>query len=116
MPGPLDTDAILQGMADAIPTHPAGDQGSDLSSSYEVLALLIHAYMAALKFRLLGFDEDKRTGTSLPTHGLTTTRPFQVPTNTAQRTNAPPSLPASRPPGTPPSVPTASSTRTSSRP
>ncbi|KAL2108937.1 hypothetical protein VUR80DRAFT_3167 [Thermomyces stellatus] len=60
MSGPLTIDAILQGMADAIPTHPKGDQGSDLSSSYEVLALLIHAYMTALKFRLLGFDEDKR--------------------------------------------------------
>lgn len=63
MSGPLTIDAILQGMADAIPTHPKGDQGSDLSSSYEVLALLIHAYMTALKFRLLGFDEDKRIGT-----------------------------------------------------
>ncbi|CAI4210911.1 unnamed protein product [Parascedosporium putredinis] len=47
-------------MADAIPPHPQGDSGSDLSSSYEVLALLIHAYMAALKFRLQGFNEDTR--------------------------------------------------------
>lgn len=62
MSGPLNTDAVLQGMADAIPTHPKDDPGSDLSSSYEVLALLIHSYMTALKFRLLGFDEDKRTG------------------------------------------------------
>lgn len=64
MSGPLTTDAILQGMADAIPTHPKDDPGSDLSSSYEVLALLIHSYMTALKFRLLGFDEDKRIGAS----------------------------------------------------
>lgn len=66
MTGPLNTDAVLQGMADAIPTHPKDDPGSDLSSSYEVLALLIHSYMTALKFRLLGFDEDKRTGTFPP--------------------------------------------------
>ena len=66
MSGPLNTDAILQGMADAIPTHPEDDPGSDLSSSYEVLALLIHSYMTALKFRLLGFDEDKRIGAVLP--------------------------------------------------
>lgn len=58
----LGKEAILQGMADAIPPHPQGDSGSDLSSSYEVLALLIHAYMAALKFRLQGFNEDKRIG------------------------------------------------------
>ena len=64
MANPLTIDALLQGMADAIPTHPKDDQGSDLSSSYEVFALLIHSYMTALKFRLLGFDEDKRIGTS----------------------------------------------------
>lgn len=56
----LNKEAILQGMADAIPTHPQGDSSSDLSSSYEVLALVIHSYMTALKFRLLGFNEDKR--------------------------------------------------------
>ncbi|KEZ41424.1 Pi31 proteasome regulator [Scedosporium apiospermum] len=56
----LRKEAILQGMADAIPTHPQGDSSSDLSSSYEVLALLIHSYMTALKFRLLGFNEDKK--------------------------------------------------------
>ncbi|SPN99885.1 uncharacterized protein DNG_02737 [Cephalotrichum gorgonifer] len=61
MSSPLSIDAILQGMADAIPSHPKGDTSSDLSTSYEVLALLIHSYMTALKFRLLGFDEDKRT-------------------------------------------------------
>jgi hypothetical protein len=60
----LRKEAILQGMADAIPTHPQGDSSSDLSSSYEVLALLIHSYMTALKFRLLGFNEDKKIGMS----------------------------------------------------
>jgi hypothetical protein len=55
----LSTTAILQGMADALPTHPQGDSGSDLASSYEVIALLIHAYLAALGFRLCGFHEDK---------------------------------------------------------
>ena len=71
MSGPLNTDAILRGMADAIPTHSKDDPGSDLSSSYEVLALLIHSYMTALKFRLLGFDEDKRTGAVSPSPSST---------------------------------------------
>jgi hypothetical protein len=63
MANPLSREAILQQMAEAIPTHPQGDTSSDLSSSYEVLALLVHACMTALKFRLLGFDEDKKIGT-----------------------------------------------------
>lgn len=60
MAAPLSTAAILGGMADALPTHPAGDDSSDLASSYEAIALLIHAYMAALGFKLQGFDEDKK--------------------------------------------------------
>lgn len=64
MAAPLSTAAILGGMADALPTHPAGDDSSDLASSYEAIALLIHAYMAALGFKLQGFDEDKKLRTS----------------------------------------------------
>lgn len=56
---PLDPTAILQRMADALPTHARGDTTSDLSSSHEALALFAHAVMASLGFRLLGFDEDK---------------------------------------------------------
>ncbi|KAI1856756.1 hypothetical protein JX265_011397 [Neoarthrinium moseri] len=56
---PLHPAAILQGMADALPTHPHGDTTSDLSSSHEALALFAHACMASLGFRLLGFDEEK---------------------------------------------------------
>ncbi|KAI1656765.1 PI31 proteasome regulator N-terminal-domain-containing protein [Daldinia decipiens] len=56
---PLSSSAILQQMADALPTHPQGDTTSDLSSSHEALALFSHACMASLGFRLLGFDEDK---------------------------------------------------------
>ena len=79
MSGPLTPDAILQGMADAIPIHPKDDQSSDLSSSYEVLALLIHSYMTALKFRLLGFDEDKRTGAAPgPAHPLKSPPPSSL--------------------------------------
>ncbi|POR35348.1 Uncharacterized protein TPAR_04482 [Tolypocladium paradoxum] len=59
MASPLSTSAILQRMADALPTHPKGDDTSDLASSYEAIALLIHAYLAALDFALCGFDEDK---------------------------------------------------------
>jgi hypothetical protein len=61
-PNPLSAGSILQLMADAIPTHPKGDTTSDISSSYEVLALLNHACMTALKFRLQGFDEDRKIG------------------------------------------------------
>lgn len=55
----LTTQSILQGMADALPTHTPSDDSSDLASSYEAIALLIHAYLAALDFRLCGFNEDK---------------------------------------------------------
>jgi len=46
-------------MADALPTHPKGDDSSDLASSYEVIGLLVHAYLAAIGFKLCGFNEDK---------------------------------------------------------
>ncbi|TWU72794.1 hypothetical protein ED733_003944 [Metarhizium rileyi] len=55
----LTASAVLQGMADALPTHQKDDHGSDLASSYEIIALLVHAYLAALGFRLCGFDQDK---------------------------------------------------------
>lgn len=55
----LSTDAILQGMADALPTNKKGDDSSALASSYEVIALLVHAYLAALDFKICGFSEDK---------------------------------------------------------
>ncbi|TEA16804.1 hypothetical protein C8034_v000843 [Colletotrichum sidae] len=60
MPNPLDPQAILLGMAEALPTHPENDTTSDVSSTYELYALATHACMAALKFRLLGFDEEKK--------------------------------------------------------
>ncbi|KKA27279.1 hypothetical protein TD95_003476 [Thielaviopsis punctulata] len=63
----LDTDdrrkAVLQAMADALPTHQKGDSTSDISSSYEVIGLLVHALMSSAKFRLVGFDEDKKIET-----------------------------------------------------
>lgn len=55
----LGTSSVLQGMADALPTHQQADDSSDLASSYEAIALLVHAYLAALGFRLRGFDQDK---------------------------------------------------------
>lgn len=64
MSSPLSLEAILQAMADAVPTHKRGDTTSDLSSSYEVLALLVHGYLTNLKFRLIGFEEDKNIGAS----------------------------------------------------
>ncbi|KAH6895703.1 PI31 proteasome regulator N-terminal-domain-containing protein [Thelonectria olida] len=56
---PLRTNAVLQRMADALPSHPPGDDSSDLASSYEAIALVIHAAFVALGFKLQGFDEDK---------------------------------------------------------
>ncbi|KNB18724.1 hypothetical protein FOXG_22346 [Fusarium oxysporum f. sp. lycopersici 4287] len=56
----LSVTAILSGMADALPTHLHSDDSSDLASSYEAIALLIHSYLAALGFKLQGFDEDKK--------------------------------------------------------
>ncbi|ROT42911.1 hypothetical protein SODALDRAFT_327077 [Sodiomyces alkalinus F11] len=68
MVNPLDVQVILQTMADAAPTHPPGDATSDISSTYELLALLTHACMTSLKFRLLGFDEEKRIEQEIQTH------------------------------------------------
>ncbi|KAM4054563.1 PI31 proteasome regulator domain-containing protein [Hirsutella rhossiliensis] len=56
---PLSTSAVLERMASALPAHAVGDDSSDLASSYEAVALLIHAYLAALDFVLYGLDEDK---------------------------------------------------------
>lgn len=56
---------LRQRMADALPTHPKDDDSSDLASSYEVIALLVHAYMTGLDFKLQGFNEDKRLRTCL---------------------------------------------------
>ncbi|KAG6268005.1 hypothetical protein E4U49_007661 [Claviceps purpurea] len=59
MAPPLSTPAIVQAMADALPTHKPDDDTSDLASSYELIALLVHAYLASLSFRLCGFTQDK---------------------------------------------------------
>ena len=49
--------AVLLGMAQALPDHPKDVITSDLSTSYEAVALLIHSYMTSLGFQLRGFDE-----------------------------------------------------------
>jgi hypothetical protein len=59
---PLGPAAVLQAMADALPTHDKGDTTSDLSSSLDCVALFVHACMVSLGFRLLGFNEDQRIG------------------------------------------------------
>lgn len=58
----LSVASVLDGMAEALPTHDVADDSSDLASSYEAIALLIHSYMATLGFKLSGFDEDKKLG------------------------------------------------------
>jgi hypothetical protein len=61
---PLSTESILKHMADALPTHAKGDASSDFSSSYEAIALFAHACMTAVGFRLIGYSEGQKTGTS----------------------------------------------------
>ncbi|KAK6853200.1 PI31 proteasome regulator [Apiospora arundinis] len=56
---PLSPSTLLQGMAEALPTRAQGDTTSYLSSSHDALALFVHACMASLGFRLMGFDESK---------------------------------------------------------
>lgn len=64
---PLSPQKILQGMADALPTHEKDDTTSDMSSSAEAIALFTHACMINLGFRLLGFNEDQKMGTQTAT-------------------------------------------------
>jgi len=59
---PLSVESILKHMAEALPTHAKDDTNSDLSSSYEVIALFAHTCMTAVGFRLLGFSENQKTG------------------------------------------------------
>ncbi|EXK25070.1 hypothetical protein FOMG_18238 [Fusarium oxysporum f. sp. melonis 26406] len=56
----LSVTAVLSGMADALPIYPPSDDSSDLVSSYEAIALLIHSYSDALGFKLQDFGEDKK--------------------------------------------------------
>ncbi|ROW01144.1 hypothetical protein VSDG_02655 [Cytospora chrysosperma] len=58
---PLSPQNVLQGMADALPTHEKGDTTSDMSSSAEAVALFTHSCMVNLGFRLLGFHEDQKS-------------------------------------------------------
>ncbi|KXX77263.1 hypothetical protein MMYC01_204925 [Madurella mycetomatis] len=57
---PLGPAAVLEGMAEALPTHDKDDTSSDLSSSLDCIALFAHACMTNLGFRLLGFNEDQK--------------------------------------------------------
>ena len=66
-PDPLSPAAVLEAMASALPTHDQGDTTSDLSSSLDCAALFVHACMINLGFRLLGFNEDQKTGAPCPT-------------------------------------------------
>jgi hypothetical protein len=59
---PLSVENILKHMAEALPTHAKDDPNSDISSSYEAIALFAHACMTAVGFRLLGFGENQKIG------------------------------------------------------
>ena len=59
---PLEASAVLEAMANAIPTHEKDDTTSDLSSSLDCISLFVHACMINLGFRLLGFNEERVIG------------------------------------------------------
>lgn len=118
--GPLGPAAIQKAMAEALP---AQDDSPAIKSPYEAIALAVHAYLALLDFRLVGFDESRflRMLPLLPLythHPHPVTSPYKFHTkkaNSPQR-NASPSPLASHPHGTRDQNPYRSSTSTSSRP
>lgn len=59
----LSTEAILRGMARALPQHDQADDDNDLTTSYEAIALLFYSYMASLDFTLQGLDPDQPSRT-----------------------------------------------------
>jgi len=63
-PDPLGPAAVLESMANALPTHEKDDTTSDLSSSLDCVSLFVHACLVNLGFRLLGFNEDQKIGMS----------------------------------------------------
>lgn len=65
MANPLSNDSIVRHMADALPTHSKDDTDSDISSSYEAIALFSHACMTAVGFRILGFGEERKMESEL---------------------------------------------------
>jgi hypothetical protein len=65
-PDPLGPAAVAEAMVNALPTHEKDDTTSDLSSSLDCVALFVHACMANLGFRLLGFNEDQKIGALPP--------------------------------------------------
>lgn len=62
-PNPLSAASVIEQMAEALPTHEKDDTTSDLSSSLDAVALFVHACMASLEFKLLGFSEDQNMAT-----------------------------------------------------
>ncbi len=74
MANPLVSSSILRGMAAALPTHDKGDTTSDLSSSFEAVALFTHSCFANLGFRLLGFNEDQKIGMTISPSPMFTPR------------------------------------------
>jgi hypothetical protein len=93
---PLNPAAVLDAMANALPTHEKDDTTSDMSSSLDCVALFVHACMINLGFRLLGFNEDQKIGAQ-PSTPCSSTE-----SNRSQKPNAPASRPVCRPNGTSP--------------
>ncbi|KAK1249474.1 hypothetical protein MKX07_002990 [Trichoderma sp. CBMAI-0711] len=57
--GPLGPAAIQKAMAEALPAQDSQDDSPAIKSPYEAIALAVHAYLALLDFRLVGFDESR---------------------------------------------------------
>ncbi|KAK0746477.1 PI31 proteasome regulator N-terminal-domain-containing protein [Schizothecium vesticola] len=54
--------SIVDAMAEALPTHEQGDTTSDISSSLDVITLLVHACMVKSQFLLWSTNDDPNKG------------------------------------------------------
>ncbi|KAL5601074.1 hypothetical protein BROUX41_005903 [Berkeleyomyces rouxiae] len=59
-------EAVLQAMADSLPPHAKDDETSDMSASYEVIALALHAYLSMKGLRLHGESGTYYSGAHTP--------------------------------------------------
>jgi len=111
-PNPLEPAAVLDAMANALPTHQKDDTTSDLSSSLDAIALATHAVLTNLGFRLLGFKEGQNIGKSRSCALLP--RMCSLLTLSPKKPSVPGLRPVYHHNGTVPLLPTASFTRTHS--
>ena len=58
----LSADSILDYMIKSLPERSSNQQTPPLKNAYAAIALLSHACMLAVGFRLIGLGEDQRIG------------------------------------------------------